>query len=73
MNFKMSASDFEMLAKYISKKAEGSSLKFFLLQESKLTISVTNNLGESVDLIFKSEDLNSFPEIIKAGRLGDEL
>lgn len=73
MIFKMAAKDFQLISKYIDKHGDGSILTFCCLRDTHMEISLSTNLGEEVILRVKSEDLNSFVEITKTRRLGDEL
>lgn len=72
-NFKMSANDFELLAKYVTKKCAGSSVVFKQQTDSKLLVRVTTQLGESVDILIYSEDVAKFPEVVKTVKLGSEV
>ncbi len=73
MEFKISASDFELLAKYIGKHCQGSSINILKNHDSRLYIRVTTQVGDSVDIIIYEEDVSKFPEVIKTVRLGNEI
>lgn len=73
MNFKMQGKDFELLAKFIEKKAKGSELRFVTSRDQILEIHVTLMTGEVAVLSFFTEELNSFPKITLSKNLGDEL
>lgn len=73
MNFKMAAKDFEQLAKFIDKKAKGSTLSFKADTDHKLEISLTLQDGDTAVITFQSESINAFPKITRQRNLGDEL
>jgi hypothetical protein len=73
MNFKMSAKDFEQLAKFIDKKAKGSTLTFKADTDHKLEVNVTLADGDNAVITFQAESLNAFPKITRQRNLGDEL
>ena len=73
MHFKMSGKDFELLAKFIEKKAKGTDLKIKSHNDARLDIDVILTTGEVATLSFFTEEINSFPKILKSGNLGDEI
>jgi hypothetical protein len=70
MNFKMNAKDFELLAKFVEKKAKGADLTFRGDNDAKLEVRLTMASGEDVTITFTSTGI---AKIIRARNLGDEL
>lgn len=76
MNFKMSYSDFELLAKYLGKEAKGKDITLSYQHNQFLEVRVSNNLEEPVVVtMYPQEDgkATSFPKISVTRRLGDEI
>lgn len=72
--FKISASDFELLMKYYSKKAKGSDITVY--QDSRQTVlkmDLTTELTEPVTIEFYDEQTHMIPKILKKVGLGEEL
>lgn len=75
MNFKLGASNFELLSKYIEKKAKGANLKLDFTTPGQVRIQLSNSLNEDVQItLFEESDTGtSFPKIAVTRRLGDEI
>jgi hypothetical protein len=75
MSFKLSYSNFELLASYVEKKAKGADLKFALTPNSNLEVKLTNLQDEEVviTLFEERESGTPFPKIAVIRRLGDEI
>jgi hypothetical protein len=76
MIFKMSYSDFELLAKYLERQAKGKDITLNYQQNQFLEVRVSNLLEEPVVItLYPQEDgkATSFPKISVTRRLGDEI
>lgn len=73
MNFKMSAKDFELLAKYVNKKAKGSDLSFKSDNSNQMEVRLTLENGEDARVVFFAEEVNTFPKVITSKNLGEEI
>lgn len=73
MNFKMSAKDFELLAKYVNKKAKGSDLSFKSDNSNQMEVRLTLENGEDARVIFFTEEMSSFPKVVTSRNLGEEV
>ena len=73
MNFKMTANDFEQLARFIEKKAKGTELRFRSDTDQKLEVNITLITGETAIITFFDEQLNNFAKITRSRNLGEEL
>lgn len=75
MNFKLSYSNFELLNKYIEKKAKGADLTLSVTHQGQLEVKLSNTAQEQV-IITLFEDREggaSLPKIAVTRRLGDEI
>lgn len=73
MNFKMSATDFQLLSKFVEKKAKGSDLRFNLERDQVLEVTLTLESNEEAKIKFFTEETQSFAKIVRSRNLGDEV
>ena len=75
MNFKMTHDDFQLLNKFIEKKAKGSALKIEIEAgfEHRLKVQVEMETGETAVITFFDDQVNKFALITRTRNLGDEL
>ncbi len=74
MSFKMTRSDFDMLAKYMDRQAKGSDLTFTLdAHGGSVNIKVSDNNSDIANITLYAEGSNITPKIAVTRGLGDEI